>query len=269
MWRTNGLIVGVVAIAWLGVVGMLACSGGKDGTPGTDRSNYTETHGGLNLEMVWVSAGTFQMGSNDSEASSDENPVHTVNLNGFWLGKYEVTQRQYEALMGTNLLLRFKGPDNPVETVSWEDAVTFCRKLSQATGKTYTLPSEAQWEYACRAGSTAKWCFGSDERQLGEYAWHDANSNYQTHRVGQKRWNAWGLYDMHGNVWEWCQDWYHDSYSGSPTDGSSWETPTGRFRVIRGGYWFFRAANCRSAGRYGGPPDGRFNFVGFRLARTP
>jgi formylglycine-generating enzyme required for sulfatase activity/tRNA A-37 threonylcarbamoyl transferase component Bud32 len=224
--------------------------------------DYVEAHAGLSLEMVWIPGGTFQMGSNDND---DEKPVHPVELDGFWLGKYQVTQRQYEALMGTNPS-HFKGPNRPVEQVSWEDAMAFCRKLSQATGKSYTLPTEAQWEYACRAGSSAKWCFGDDESQLGEYAWYEANSGSQTHDVGQKRPNAWGLYDMHGNVWEWCADWY-GTYSAANAKNPTGPL-TGQNRVIRGGAWFSEAYRSRSAYRCDGSPGGRYSLVGFRFVRT-
>jgi formylglycine-generating enzyme required for sulfatase activity len=233
---------------------------GVAGAPGS----YTETHGGLNLEMVWIPAGTFRMGS--EKGDSDEKPVHTVTLDGFWIGKYEVTQRQYEALMGTNPS-SFKGPNRPVEMVSWDDAAAFCRKLSQATGKTYTLPTEAQWEYACRAGSTGEYCFGDGESQLGEYAWYSANSGTQTHDVGGKRPNAWGLYDMHGNVWEWCTDWY-ESYSASSGQRNPTGPATGSARVLCGGAWGGAAPGVRSANRNWFDPPGGDSGDGFRVCRV-
>jgi formylglycine-generating enzyme required for sulfatase activity len=205
------------------------------------------------------------MGSPSSESGrdSDEGPVHTVELDGFWLGKTEVTQAQYQAIMGTNPS-KFKGPSNPVEQVSWEEASEFCRKLSQRAGKTYNLPTEAQWEYACRAGTTTRYSFGDSDNALGDYAWYDSNSGKQTHPVSQKRPNAWGLYDMHGNVWEWCLDW-KDSYpSGrvsNPTGPSS-----ASFRVFRGGSWYSSSRYCRSAFRYDGSPGNRIGDLGFRPA---
>jgi formylglycine-generating enzyme required for sulfatase activity len=228
-------------------------------------SNYTETHAGVNLEMVSIPGGTFQMGSNGAQAESDEKPVHTVTLDGFWMGKYEVTQRQYEAMMGGNPSY-FKGPDRPVEMVSWNDVTEFCQKISQATGKTYSLPTEAQWEYACRAGSSGKWCFGDSENLLGDYGWHTANSGSQTHDVGGKKPNVWGLYDMHGNVWEWCADWYAP-YSAGAVSNPAGPANSGS-RVIRGGDWGLDPESCRSADRYGIPPAYRYHDIGFRLSRT-
>jgi formylglycine-generating enzyme required for sulfatase activity len=156
----------------------------------------------LQDNMVAIEGGTFEMGSTEKEA---EQPVHSVNLEGFAIGAMPVTQAQYEAIMRTNLPL-FKGADLPVESVSWHEAVKFCAKLSEKTGRRYTLPTEAQWEYACRAGSPGRYCFGDYGNQLGDYAWYDANSGGTPHPVGKKKPNDWGLYDMHGNVLEWCLD---------------------------------------------------------------
>ena len=237
-------------------------------------NNYTEELGeGVKLEMVWIEGGTFQMGSPISELlrDDDEGPVHGVELDGFWIGKYEVTQAQYEKMMGKNPSY-FAGADhNPVEKVSWNDAVAFCQKLSQETGDRYQLPSEAQWEYACRAGTDTRFSFGDSDDELGDYAWYDSNSDQRTHPVGQKRPNDWGLFDMHGNVYEWCQDWYHESYNGAPTDGRAWIKPKGEDRVQRGGGWDSYPSGCRSANRVGFPPDTLHRFSGFRVvcvART-
>ena len=159
---------------------------------------------------------------------------------------YEVTQEQYERVMGKNPS-RFKGPQLPVERVSWKAAVSFCTKLSafpeeQAAGRTYRLPTEAEWEYACRAGSTTDFCFGDAEWGLDDYAWYEDNSDHRTHPVGQKRPNAWGLYDMHGNVWEWCADWHDEAYyEASPVDDPQGPA-TGVDRVGRGGSWSESAA---------------------------
>jgi formylglycine-generating enzyme required for sulfatase activity len=194
-----------------------------------DRSFTEDLGGGAELEMVWVPGGSFRMGSIDGQI--DERPAHEVTLNGFWIGKYQVTQAQYQAIMGSNPS-RYKGSRNPVELVSWDGATEFCRKLSKSTGKKYTLPSEAQWEYACRAGCQGKFCFGDSESDFGNYAWWGGNSDDMTHPVGEKRPNRFGLYDMHGNVCEWCLDWYHDNYEGAPTNGSAWEIPEGQMRVL-------------------------------------
>jgi formylglycine-generating enzyme required for sulfatase activity len=237
----------------------------------TSRDYETDLGGGVKLEMVWIPGGTFQMGSNDRWADSDEKPVHTVTLDGFWIGKYEVTQRQYETLMGTNPS-RFKGPNRPVEMVGPNDCMEFCRKLSQATGQTYSLPTEAEWEYACRAGSSGMWCFGDNEGELVEYAWYIANSRGETHDVGGKKPNAWGLYDMHGNVSEWCADGYsYDYYSKSPQINpiSPFENII-RSTVVRGGDWgCLDPHDCRSAYREGLHPDGRGGDAsGYRCGRA-
>jgi len=216
----------------------------------------------LTLELVEIPAGSFQMGDTQN---SDEQPVHTVHLQAYRMSKYQVTQKLYQAVMGSNPAC-FKGDDLPVEQVSWDDAKAFCQKLSEKIGQKVRLPSEAEWEYACRAGSTGEYGFGNDPKQLGNYAWYEGNAGRQTHPVGQKQANDWGLYDMHGNVWEWCEDVWHDSYNGAPTDGSAWVAGgESNRRVQRGGSWYFNARLCRSAFRCRFCSDGRFNYVGFRV----
>jgi formylglycine-generating enzyme required for sulfatase activity len=206
---------------------------------------------GVTLEMVGLPAGQFLMGSPDSDpdARDNEKPQHQVKVNSFAIGKYPVTQAQYQAVMGTNPSLFQNNPQNPVEQVSWNDAQAFCRKLSQITGKTYRLPTEAEWEYACRAGTTTRFYFGDDANQLGDYAWYKGNSQQTTHPVGQKRPNGWGLYDMSGNVWEWCEDDWHDNYIGAPRDGSAWLTNDNHSQILRGGSWYSNPNVCRSAFR--------------------
>jgi formylglycine-generating enzyme required for sulfatase activity len=217
-------------------------------------------------EMVVIPAGSFVIGS---DKSSDEQPTHSVNLRSFSIGKYEVTQEQWFAVMGYNSSAN-KGRTLPVAQVSWNDTQQFIEKLNQKTGQKYRLPSEAEWEYAARAGTTTEWSFGNDESKLGNYAWHGRNSGGKTQEVGQKQPNAFGLYDMHGNVWEWTQDCWHDNYIGAPTDGSVWTAGcSGNYRVLRGGSWLDFPAGLRSAVRGGGNPGSRGNFSGFRLARTP
>ena len=227
---------------------------------------------GVKLEMILIPAGEFPMGSPDSDnnAFEWEKPQHRVRITKpFYLGKYLLTQEQWEAVTGNNWS-SFKGPKNPVEQVSWEDCQKFLGKLnaksSSGAGK-FQLPTEAQWEYACRAGSTTRYCFGDAESGLGEYAWYDGNSDRKTHPVGEKKPNGWGLYDMHGNVWEWCQDWYED-YKESPVDDPT-GAATGLGRVNRGGSWSYPAGYCRSADRSGIGPGGRDDDLGFRLCLVP
>jgi formylglycine-generating enzyme required for sulfatase activity len=217
----------------------------------------------LGMSFVTIPAGTFMMGEGGE--------AHQVTLTkGFELGVYEVTQEQYEKVMGSTSS-HFKGPQNPVETVSWDDAVEFCRKLSalpaeQSAGYVYRLPTEAEWEYAGRAGTTTKYSFGDSESELGDYAWYRDNSGGTTHPVGQKKPNAWGLYDMHGNVYEWCQDWYGAYPSGSVTDPTG--AASGSDRVHRGGSWFHNSDYCRSADRNRYAPDNRYIALGFRVVRS-
>ena len=215
------------------------------------------------IEFVNIPAGSFMMGS---DAYSDEQPIHRVNVKAFRMSKYPITQKQYLAVMEDNPS-GFKGDENcPVDSVSWHQAVEFCQKLSQRTGQTVRLPSEAEWEYACRAGSTGEYCFGDDESKLGSYAWYDQNSEKKTHPVGKKSSNAWGLHDMHGNVWEWCEDIYHENYQGAPSDGTAWVNGGDRDqKVLRGGSWKDIAWYCRAAYRDGINARLQLNLVGFRL----
>jgi len=216
--------------------------------------------------MVVIPAGRFLMGS--TTGASDERPVRTVSLQAFSIGKFEVTQREWLAIMGSNPSY-FKGDTLPVENVSWNDAQTFVQRLSAQTGKRYRLPSEAEWEYAARAGSTADYPFGSDPSQLGQHAWFNENSGGQTRPVGQKLANAFGLHDVHGNVLEWVQDCYNDSYAGAPTDGSAWERGDCSRRLLRGGSWSSYPEFARAAYRFGNVATFRYTkFIGFRVART-
>ena len=239
----------------------------------TGRRHSVNLSGGVTLELIEIPAGSFCMGSNDGE--TNERPVHQVTINySFYMGRFEVTQAQWQAVMGSNPS-NFKGDfaepsiKLPVEQVSWDDAQNFINKLNEGNdGFSYRLPTEAEWEYACRAGTT-----GDYAGNLSEMAWYSENSENRTHLVGQKQPNAWGLFDMHGNIWEWCQDWYHDSYSGTPTDGSAWLNGGGqKYRVLRGGSWGNKdAASLRSASRSRNTPDNRFYDKGLRIvavART-
>jgi formylglycine-generating enzyme required for sulfatase activity len=229
-------------------------------TSGTG-NNYSENlSGGVRLEMVGIPAGSFCMGSPAGKGESDEHPQHQVTVSAFYMGKYEVTQAQWRAVMGTNPSSS-KGDDLPLESVSWDDAQEFCRKLSQMTGHEYRLPTEAEWEYAARAGTT-----GDYAGNLDAMGWYDANSGGRTHPVGQKQSNGFGLYDMHGNVWEWVLDWYGDYPSGEVTNPQ--RPGSGSFRVDRGGSWGSAAAVLRSANRYSPSPGIRYDSLGFRLVRT-
>ena len=219
--------------------------------------------------MLRVSGGSFTMGSEEGE--SDEKPPHTVQVKGFYLGAYEVTQAQWQAIMGNNPS-NFKNCDQcPVENVSWEDVQQYIQKLNAKTGQRSRLPTEAEWEYAAGGGASkrTKWAGTGSEGSLSEYAWYSSNSGSKTHPVGEKKPNSLGLYDMSGNVWEWCEDWYHSSYTGAPGDGSAWLSPAGSDRVIRGGSWINYPAFCRVANRNYDSPGNRYNLLGFRLARTP
>lgn len=231
--------------------------------------NFTSPSTGM--ELVLIPAGKFMMGSpsGDQDRYDDEGPAHEVIIkNPFYVGKYPVTQKQWEKIMGSNPS-KFRGEDRPVESVSWNDVQEFIKKLNEkeSAGK-YRLPSESEWEYACRAGTTTRYSFGDDESKLDDYAWYSENSSSETHPVGQNNPNPWGLYDIHGNVWEWCQDNWHGNYDGAPSDGSAWESGSGSYHVFRGGSWYGDARSCRSAYRNGIVPDFRGDYLGFRVLRN-
>ena len=216
--------------------------------------------------MVYVSGGTFTMGATSEQGSDawiDEKPTHNVTLSSFYLCKYEVTQALWCAVLVENPS-HFKGNNLPVEQVNWDDCRTFISRLNVLTGKNFRLPTEAEWEYAARGGNGSLGYKYSGSNTLSEVAWYEDNSGIKTHPVGSKRPNELGLYDMSGNVWEWCSDWYEGySYSSqkNPTGASS-----GPSRVIRGGSFGYDSKKCRSSCRDINTPDGRYNFLGFRLA---
>ncbi len=288
-WRTlPGILTGIAAVisAIGGLILALNAAGIITITPVTPTPTPVSTHIPTptiiptstpmptttppNMEFVLIPAGEFDMGSPSNEVGryAEEGPVHHVKLaKDFYMGKYEVTQKQWREVMGTNPSY-FKGDDLPVEQVSWYDVHEFIKMLNEIEGTDkYRLPSEAEWEYAARAGTTTRYSFGDDESKLGEYAWYDKNSGGKTHPVGQKKPNLWRLYDMHGNVWEWVQDSWHDSYDGEPKNGSAWEGGSGSDRVTRGGGLNHDARNCRSAGRSHNVRGGRSGDLGFRLLR--
>jgi formylglycine-generating enzyme required for sulfatase activity len=233
-----------------------------------------ETTNSIGMKFVVIPAGEFMMGSPEDEPRRKDNEaLHKVTLTQpFQMGMHEVTQEQYQTVMGTNPS-KFKGPQNPVEQVSWNDAVEFCRKLSEqpkekSAGYVYRLPTEAEWEYACRAGTTTKYSFGDSESALGDYAWYIKNAGSRTHPVGQKKPNAWGLYDMRGNVFEWCQDWLSGYPGGKLTDPTGPSSGSDR-RVARGGSWNSDDWFCRSADRDSSTPDERNGSnLSFRVLRV-
>ena len=216
--------------------------------------------------MVKVEGGTFTMGASKEQgkdADSDEGPAHQVTLSDYYIGKYEVTQEEWEAVMGTNPSY-FKGDDRPVEKVSWDDCQEFIRKLNSLTGLNFSLPTEAQWEYAARGGNRSLGYKYSGSKNLKDVAWYEKNSGNETHPVGQKQANELGLYDMSGNVWEWCSDWKGSYSSNSQTNPTG--AASGSYRVERGGSYYFGAWNCRVSNRRCNAPDGRGSFLGLRLA---
>jgi formylglycine-generating enzyme required for sulfatase activity len=219
-----------------------------------------------NIEMVSVQGGTFQMGGNDYDS---EKPIHSVTVSNFFIGKYEVTQAQWRAVMG-NSPSNFKNCDNcPVEQVSWEDVQQFLSKLNSLSSKRYRLPTEAEWEYAARGGSSSNGYKYSGSNDLNNFAWYDGNSGNKTHPVGEKSANELGIYDMSGNVWEWCSDWYGEKYYSSSPSNNPTGVATGTYRVLRGGGWNRDAVYCRVANRYYSLPSIRDSDCGFRVVSFP
>ncbi|MFH1998514.1 MAG: formylglycine-generating enzyme family protein, partial [Planctomycetota bacterium] len=214
-------------------------------------------HDKTGLEFVLVPGGSFMMGSDDG--SSDEKPVHRVSIKPFLLCRTECTQEAWDRIGGKDSR-KWRGSNLPIENVSWDACTAWCQKAG------LRLPTEAEWEYACRAGTSFSYCFGDSDSSLSGYAWYDGNSGNKTHPVGEKKENAFGLYDMPGNVWEWCQDGYHDSYSGAPSDGSAWDSGASSRRVDRGGSWDLDSRYCRSANRNRYTPDCCYDYLGFRPA---
>ena len=230
-------------------------------------SNGTLTVNGIKYNMVWVDGGTFRMGATSeqgSDADSDrEYPVHSVTLSGYYIGKTEVTQALWKAVMGSNPSY-WKGDNLPVESVSWDDCHEFIRKLNALTGQNFRLPTEAEWEFACRGGNNSRGYKYSGSNYIDNVAWYSGNSGDKTHPVATKLPNELGIYDMSGNVWEWCSDWYGKYSSGAqtnpkgPYDGSS--------RVERGGSWIISAGYCRSSDRLSISPGNRYYSLGLRLS---
>lgn len=251
---------------------------------------YTEDLGnGVTLTLMLIPAGEFMMGAPEDELESkgNERPQHRVRVAQFLMGRYPVTQAQWRVVAGYDREARdldpdpsrFKGDNRPVERVSWEDAQEFCQRLSVKTGKDYCLPSEAQWEYACRAGTATPFHFGETiTTDLANYDGnHTCKNNFkgkycqETTVVGSFPANEWGLHDLHGNVCEWCEDDYHDSYTRAPDDGSAWveRDRTETSRVLRGGSWVNSPQNCRAANRDNGSYDSPYFVLGFRVCCVP
>ncbi len=237
--------------------------------------------GGIPCELLRIRPGGFAMGSPDGQGKEDERPQHPVRITrDFYLGKYPVTQEQYQAVMGQNPSRFALSPQHPVDSVSWQDALQFCGKLRQyllqepaaMAGQgvhldAVRLPTESQWEYACRAGTDTAWSFGDDRNSIVDHGWCDKNSRRTTHPVGQLQPNAWGLYEMHGNLWEWCEDWYASDYAQAGAADPTGPV-TGDRRILRGGSWNVYARDCRSAARHAAPPDSRTHNYGVRVLLT-
>jgi formylglycine-generating enzyme required for sulfatase activity len=282
MAKTTGFAVIAVAIGAL-----IACAAEQASGPAKQPSTSPATRPAgepatqltldlgnkVTLKLALIPAGKFMMGSpkDEKDRSRDEGPQREVTISKpFYMGVYPVTQEQFQQVMGKNPA-NFRGPANPVEQLGWGDAAGFCEALSQQTGMTASLPTEAQWEYACRAGGTTRYGFGDDDAKLGDYAWYTENSSdnikwvgRKSHSVGSKKPNDWGLYDMHGNVCQWCADWYGPYADAKTVDPQG--PDSGKERILRGGCWGSAAKGCRCAARGKGDP---FNYgndaYGFRI----
>jgi formylglycine-generating enzyme required for sulfatase activity/predicted Ser/Thr protein kinase len=267
----RNILIGLGAV---GVTGLTVITKPRLGIFSGNIKSFTEMlPGGVPLEMIGIPGGEFMMGASDSDpdAKPNEKPAHLVKLKSFAMGKYPITRRQWLAITGANLGHKisyfFDFPNHPMEWVNLSLIKEFCQKLSQITGKTYKLPSEAQWEYACRAGTTTRFYWGDDAGKIGDYAWFLDNSSNTSHEVGQKIPNAWGLYDMAGSVWERCSDFWHKDYTGAPTDGSSWDDnpENSKYFFCRGGSWDSPPPDCRSSSRIEVDKDFANGNLGFRV----
>jgi len=225
------------------------------------------------FHMIKIRSGIFEMGCGNwtSDCDKDEKPVHNVMVSSFYMSSTEVTQAQWESIMGSNPS-RFKGNNLPVESVSWNDVQDFIQKLNTKTGQNYRLPTEAEWEYAARSGgastgSANKYKYAGTNSNLSDYAWYDDDSNDKTHPVAQRKPNGLGLYDMSGNVWEWCSDWYDRGYYKSSPKRDPKGARSGSSRVLRGGSWGNLDYECRSLNRSGNYPASKSSYRGFRLAK--
>lgn len=235
---------------------------------GFSNQNLTINANGITFTMVALQGGTFTIGAT-SEQGGDawdcEKPAHRVTLSDYYIGQTEVTQALWQAVMGSNPS-NFKGSNLPVEMVSWNDCQQFITKLNQLTGRKFRLPTEAEWEYAARGGNKSHGYKYSGGNTLTEVAWYDGNSGFKTHPIAQKQANELGIYDMTGNVWEWCQDWYDERYYGKSPSNNPYNNTSASYRVIRGGCWNFKDRLCRVSYRDGYPPDNTDYRIGLRIA---
>ena len=232
-------------------------------------ANKTITVNGVSFTMIAVEGGTFKMGATSeqgSDAEYDESPVHDVTLSSYYIGETEVTQELWEAVMGSNPSYFGGYPQRPVENVSWNDCQEFITKLNQLTGKNFRLPTEAEWEYAARGGNKSMGYKYSGSNIIGNVAWYTSNSGSETHDVKTKQANELGIYDMSGNVWEWCQDWYGSSYYGSSPENNPTGPASGYYRVNRGGSWYYYAKFCRVSNRDYYNPGYNISNLGLRLS---
>ena len=267
----GGMVLFLILFFALGQIprGMASVSSKEIMAPDED---FIETAFGINMKMMYVEGGEFLMGGTPEQgedAYDDEKPIHKVALDAYYIGAFEVTQGQWEKVMGTNPSYFTKGEDYPVERVSWEDAQAFCRELSRKTGRKYSLPTEAQWEYAARGGKKNESTKYSGSSSIDSVGWYCDNTNQGTYPVGQKHPNALGIYDMSGNVREWCQDWYGENYYADSPLTNPTGPSTGFERVMRGGSWFFNARSCRVSQRGYTNPNLHIALNGFRLCLIP
>lgn len=259
--RGKNLVASLIALIAMCLVAVTTSAS----VPTKAGDTYTDPTTGM--EFVFVKGGCFQMGDTFGDGDSVEKPVHEVCVDDFYMGKYEVTQGQYQKIMGSNPAKFKKGDSYPVEQVSWNDVQSYIKKVNRTSPSAFRLPTEAEWEYAARSGGkNEKYSGGSD---VGSVAWHRSNSGSSTHRVGTKSPNGLGMYDMSGNVWEWCQDWYGKSYYISSPRNNPSGPSSGDDRVFRGGSWHYYPWTVRSANRFRNSPDYRFSNLGFRLVMVP
>lgn len=238
----------------------------KEHEEAANKNTVISIKNSIGMEFVLIPSCEFQRNSYER---SDEIPINKVSISKpFYLGKYPVTQKEWKAVMGNNPSC-FEGDDRPVECVSWNDVQEFVNSLNKKEGTDkYRLPSEAEWEYACRADTATRYSFGDADSELGEYAWYYRNSEHQTHRVGQKKPNPWRLYDMHGNVWEWCHEGYYSIHELALADANAWVAGSISGLVLRGGSWVNYPKKCRSAYRITFHPNYGHYSLGFRLLRS-